>query len=157
MPLTKARPNLELKRHRAARGLSQARLAALIGCGQGDIAKLETGSKRTTADWAQRIAPHLGVKPQDLFPSSEAEGEMASGPPATDPDRLRIAMAAARRLANLHGAHGREDVITNLAAALYDALTERGIMFPDQPVLGEEEAMTLFEAILKRLWRPPPL
>jgi transcriptional regulator with XRE-family HTH domain len=150
---TKARPNVELKRYREALGLRQQRLADLAGCGQGDIAKLETGAKRTTADWAEKLAPHLRVDPQALFPSGEAErGTTTLGP--IDPDKLRLAMAAARRQATLHGAHGREDVIANLAAAIYDALIEREAA--GQAIQNEEEAVALVEAILRRFWRPPP-
>src|SRR5689334_15650897 len=68
MAATKAIPNTQLKAIREARGLSQQKLADLVGCGQGDIAKLESGAKRSTIDWLVRIAPHLGVEPKDLLP-----------------------------------------------------------------------------------------
>jgi len=150
---TKARPNVELKRQRERCGLSQARLAALAGCSQGDIAKLETGAKRTTADWATKLAPHLGIGPQALFPGPETERDMRSNSGTNPGKLLLLAMAVARRLASLHGAEGREDVIANLGAPIYDVLVERNSRNP--LALSEDEAAALVEAILRRLWRPP--
>lgn len=86
MAASKAIPNLQIKALREARGMSQQDLADLMGCGQSDIAKLETGAKRSTLDWMVRIAPHLGVGPKDLMPPEPGPllvlpgGEVATGP-----------------------------------------------------------------------------
>ncbi len=85
---SKAIPNLQIKALREARGLSQQKLADMAGCGQGDIAKLETGAKRTTVDWMVRLAPHLGCEPKDLMPPAPGDapllrlpgGDVAIGP-----------------------------------------------------------------------------
>lgn len=85
---SKAIPNTQLRAFREARGFSQAKLAEAVGCGQGDIAKLESGAKRTTVDWMVRLAPHLAVDPKDLMPPAPGDaplltlrgGEVAAGP-----------------------------------------------------------------------------
>lgn len=85
---TKAIPNTQIKALREALGMSQQKLADLVGCGQGDIAKLENGTKRSTVDWMVRIAPHLGVNPKDLMPPAPGDapllrlpgGDVAVGP-----------------------------------------------------------------------------
>lgn len=97
MAATKAIPNTQLKAFREARHLSQAALADLVGCGQGDIAKLETGTKRTTVDWMVRIASHLDVEPKDLMPPAPGNsplmklpgGEVAIGPAQHRPTHPR--------------------------------------------------------------------
>lgn len=73
---TKAIPNTQITRFRTERGLSQQALADLVGCGQSDIAKLESGGKRSTIDWMVRIAPHLGVGPKDLLPPAPGDAPL---------------------------------------------------------------------------------
>jgi transcriptional regulator with XRE-family HTH domain len=153
-PKTKAFPNAQLKRLREARGFSQAKLADLVGCGQGDIAKLETGAKRTTADWAIRLAPPLGVDPRELFPGL---GAAAQGGPASaglDPEKLSRSLMIARRMAAAHGVGGNEAAITGLAAAIYDVLAESEAV--GAPALDDQAALSLIERVLRRIWRPPP-
>ncbi len=150
---TKALPNLQLKRLREARGLSQAKLAELVGCGQGDIGKLEIGAKRTTAEWAIRIAPHLGVDPKELFPSATAnEGRPTLPPSQLDPERLRISIMVARRMADAHGAGNNEVAISELAAAIYDVLAESAAA--GHQVRDDQAALSLIERVLRRIWRP---
>jgi transcriptional regulator with XRE-family HTH domain len=47
-------------------GLSQARLADLSGTSQPQIKRLEDGERKLTRQWAERLAPHLGVAPEQL-------------------------------------------------------------------------------------------
>src|SRR5438477_12081611 len=89
-------PNEEVRRLREERGLSQARLAELAGCSQPDIFRLETGHARTTAEWAERLAPHLGVEPRDLFPRAAGSPRSSDGG-GVDADIMRRAMLIARR------------------------------------------------------------
>jgi transcriptional regulator with XRE-family HTH domain len=152
---TKALPNAQLKRLRETRGLSQAKLADQVGCGQGDIAKLETGAKRTTADWAVRIAPALGVDPRELFPFMGEDGK-GQAPISTgvDPKKLRLSMTVARRLAAAHDLADNETVISELAAAIYDVLVESEAL--GTPASDDQAAISMIESVLRRLWRPPP-
>ena len=55
---------------REEKQLSRAALATLVGTGATQINKLETGERRLSDHWAQRIAPHLGVEPYELFMSA---------------------------------------------------------------------------------------
>ncbi|MDN5249746.1 MAG: helix-turn-helix transcriptional regulator [Alphaproteobacteria bacterium] len=59
---------------RKAKGLSQARLAVLANTTPGQIKHLEKGVRKLTKEWAERIAPHLGVTAQELlFPDDSVE------------------------------------------------------------------------------------
>lgn len=71
-----------LARLRAALGLSQAQLAALVGASQPQIQRLEKGLREFSAEWAEQLAPHLQVSVIDLmFPNHEAEsGEVVELP-----------------------------------------------------------------------------
>ncbi len=152
---TKALPNAQLKRLREAHGFSQARLAELAGCGQGDIAKLETGAKRTTAEWAIRLAPPLEVEPQELFPTSATdEGAVPATPYQLDPAKLRISISVARRMAAAHGSGDNEAAVSSLAAAIYDVLVESKMT--GRSVVADQDAIALIERVLRRVWRPAP-
>lgn len=56
-----------LREFRQAAGLSQERLAELIGSSQPTIQKLETGRMRLTVDYAARLGPALGIHPDELL------------------------------------------------------------------------------------------
>ncbi len=63
-----------LKDLRVARNLTQAGLADLVGTSQPQIRRLENGERQMTKEWAERLAPHLGVVPSALlFPEQRAE------------------------------------------------------------------------------------
>ena len=71
----------KLRQLRKAKGLSQAKLAELIDASQSDIARLERGSRRLTADWIRRIATALDLRPADLLESHDpALGQSGHGP-----------------------------------------------------------------------------
>lgn len=61
-----------IKDLRVARGLTQAELAELAGTTKNQLVKLEGGSRRLSDHWAQRLAPHLGVSPYELFMPADA-------------------------------------------------------------------------------------
>ena len=56
-------------------GLSQAALAELAGTSQPQIRRLENGERKLTKEWAERLAPHLQVSPQDLLFSDSDDGQ----------------------------------------------------------------------------------
>lgn len=56
-----------VKERRKAMGLSQPELAKLVGSTKDQIAKLESGARRLSDHWAERLAPHLGCLPYELF------------------------------------------------------------------------------------------
>lgn len=57
----------QVKKLRIAAGLTQGDLAQLAGTGKSQVVKLESGERRLSDHWAQRLAPHLGVQPYELF------------------------------------------------------------------------------------------
>jgi transcriptional regulator with XRE-family HTH domain len=65
-----------LKDLRAARELTQARLAELAGTSQPQIRRLENGERTITREWAERLAPHLGISPSELLFPDEHKGKL---------------------------------------------------------------------------------
>lgn len=63
-------PVSPLKAARLASGLSMPKLAMLAGTSAQQVDRLERGDRKLTKEWAERLAPHIGVTAQDLlFPS----------------------------------------------------------------------------------------
>lgn len=56
-----------LKRYREKAGLSQTALAERVGTTQPQILRLESGARKLTKEWAQRIAPALQTTPEVLL------------------------------------------------------------------------------------------
>jgi len=56
-----------LRKLRRAAGLSQAKLAALIGVTQATISYIETGARRLTEPTADRLAQALGLEPAEMI------------------------------------------------------------------------------------------
>lgn len=75
-----------LRNYRQKQKLSQAALAELAGTSQPQIKRLEDGDRKLTKEWAERLAPHLGVTPQELiFDSPPPRGQViTNGPLKTD-------------------------------------------------------------------------
>lgn len=69
----------KIKEIRELRGLSQARLADLIGTSQPQIDRLEKGQRKLTTDWMARIAAALNCKQSDLL--VESAGKLATNAP----------------------------------------------------------------------------
>lgn len=57
----------KLRDLRKQQRLTQEQLARLAGTTQPQIRKLEAGERRMTKEWAERLAPYLGVSPQSLL------------------------------------------------------------------------------------------
>lgn len=66
---------LSIKDRRKELGMSQARLAELAGTSQPQIRRLENGERTLTKKWAERLAPHLQVAPQDLLFSDSGDNQ----------------------------------------------------------------------------------
>jgi transcriptional regulator with XRE-family HTH domain len=58
----------ELKRLRKAKGLSQAKLAALADLDPSTVSQIETGARRANTRTLERLAAALGSEVADLFP-----------------------------------------------------------------------------------------
>ncbi len=56
-----------LREMRQAVGLTQSRLAEIVGASQAQILRLEKGERRLTFEWMIRLAQALGHKPTDFF------------------------------------------------------------------------------------------
>ncbi|WOC16536.1 helix-turn-helix domain-containing protein [Pseudochrobactrum sp. MP213Fo] len=62
----------QLKRLREKSGLTQKELGALAGTSQPQIKRLEDGERTLTKQWAERLAPHLGITAEGLlFPKGD--------------------------------------------------------------------------------------
>jgi transcriptional regulator with XRE-family HTH domain len=60
-------PMNSIKQLRIDKGLSQAELARLAGTNQPQIFKLEKSKLQLSKEWAERLAPHLGVSAPSLM------------------------------------------------------------------------------------------
>ena len=58
---------MSLKDARKKKGLSQDKLGQLADSGRSTIVKLERGELPMTEAWAKRLAPHLGVRPDQIW------------------------------------------------------------------------------------------
>ncbi|MEM9105161.1 MAG: helix-turn-helix transcriptional regulator [Pseudomonadota bacterium] len=56
-----------IKLLREAQGMTQASLAALVQTSQPQIRRLEAGERQLSKEWAERLAPHLGVSAAELM------------------------------------------------------------------------------------------
>jgi len=56
-----------IKELREKKGLSQQQLADLAGTSQPQIKRLETGERKLTKEWAERLAPHLDIAAPSLM------------------------------------------------------------------------------------------
>ena len=56
-----------LRERRQAAGLTQQKLADMVGTSKGVISELETGVARYNEDWLQKFAAVLGISPADLL------------------------------------------------------------------------------------------
>lgn len=70
-----------LKHFREERKMTQATLADLIGTSQSQVNRLEHSHRKLTVEWAERIAPHLGI---------DAKALLFGGTPATVSDRMPV-------------------------------------------------------------------
>ncbi len=64
---------------REARGLTQAQLAELAATSQPQIRRLEAGERQLSKEWAQRLAPHLGVAAAQLMFGEDSDLRFPSG------------------------------------------------------------------------------
>ncbi|WP_419906471.1 XRE family transcriptional regulator [Hoeflea sp.] len=72
-----------IRQRREALGLTQAQLAERASTSQPQIRRLEAGERQLTKEWAERIAPHLGMTPSELmFGAPFYDPPSPTGPPA---------------------------------------------------------------------------
>lgn len=57
----------QLKKIRTQKGVTQEALAELVNTSHATIQRLESGGIKFTLDWAERLAPSLGVHPANLL------------------------------------------------------------------------------------------
>lgn len=65
-----------IKDLREQKNMSQAELAELVGTSQPQIKRLESGERKLTKEWAERISPHLNAAPEVLLFGWPDEGEL---------------------------------------------------------------------------------
>lgn len=84
----------EIRRLRKALGMRQHELALLADTSQPQIARLEKDQRDLTKEWAERLAPHLGVSPVALMFPEGPHGD------SIDEDLKWVAPEFAEVLAN---------------------------------------------------------
>lgn len=77
-------PAQRLARFMKDAGLSQVRLGKLAECSGQQIGKLLNGDRTLDYEWAEKLAPHLGVNPGDFFqiPDNDTPDQGAYDPQA---------------------------------------------------------------------------
>src|SRR5215218_2017822 len=100
----------ELKRLRKARGLSQAKLAALADLDPSTVSQIETGARRANTRTLERLAAALGADVADLFPKGQAPLPLDSPVDgAGDPVKAaKMIRGIASRAAELAGAWNQD-------------------------------------------------
>lgn len=78
-----------IKDLREKNNLSQQQLADLVGTSQPQIKRLESGERKLTKEWAERLAPHLGVKAWMLV-FDDAMNSDDQPPPSDDPRMVQM-------------------------------------------------------------------
>ena len=79
-----------IRQRREALGLTQAQLAERVATSQPQIRRLEAGERQLTKEWAERLAPHLGMSPSELmFGSASYDPPSPTGPPAGSAEHNR--------------------------------------------------------------------
>jgi transcriptional regulator with XRE-family HTH domain len=68
-------PNF-VKQWREFRGLTQARLAEAVGTTGAVISLIESGRRRLSDKWANKIAPVLSTRPGHLFDTDPNEADL---------------------------------------------------------------------------------
>jgi transcriptional regulator with XRE-family HTH domain len=96
----------ELKRLRKARGLSQAKLAALADLDPSTVSQIETGARRANTRTLERLAAALGADVADLFPKGQAPLPLDSpvdgaGDPVEAAKMIRALASTAAELASV--------------------------------------------------------
>ncbi len=74
---------------REARGMTQAQLARLAATSQPQIRRLEAGERQLSKDWAERLAPHLGIAASTLMFGDEAT-PLPGSEPANSPSEKTL-------------------------------------------------------------------
>lgn len=84
-----------LKEWRERRGLSLARLGDLVGSSAPHMHRLENGQRKLTKEWADILAPALGVSPLDLFYTrADIENELKRAPASLRTQSISVIGAA---------------------------------------------------------------
>lgn len=71
MDVMEKKPQNRIRELRRAKGLSLKQLAELAGTTHQTVQRLETGERRLSQQWMERLASALGIKPADLLPRAQ--------------------------------------------------------------------------------------
>lgn len=111
-----------LRELREAAGLSRSALATAASTSQQQIARLESGERKLTTQWAERLAPHLGVSALHMFVSEAVRGSSPLSPVVGVIEEDRLHWMPDRRLFpdRPHPKHAVEPAATLPEGVPYD-------------------------------------
>lgn len=131
-----------LRRLRKQSGLTQDQLAALAGTEQAQISRLEKRERELDADWAIRLAPHLGIDWLALVKLHNDGTETATALPS-------VANIPTRQITKIKG---RTPPLSKEAEAFHN---DRGLMMPlHSSVQAGAEGAEILPDIID--WTPTP-
>ncbi len=151
---------------REARGLTQAQLARLAATSQPQIRRLEAGERQLSKEWAERLAPHLGIAASQLMFGEEAVplpvaevAELPMDPVATSSGEIDVSVANGITLQSNSAALDRSDTGSPANARLGDALPDPIAKIPvyGQAVGGMDGEFVMNGDRLEDVFAPPSL
>lgn len=160
-----------IRRLREAKGLTQTQLANLIGTKQPQIDRLEKAGtpkgRKVTKEWAEKLAPHLGVKAVDLLFSEPGEEAIELvGAVGADTEGQRVYGSGQGQLGwvePIPGANENTVAVIVRGSSMRPYAEDGGIIYyddrrdpPSDDMLGEVVIVGLDDdrVLLKRLLRP---
>ncbi|WCA57796.1 helix-turn-helix domain-containing protein [Agrobacterium tumefaciens] len=156
-----------LKKLRESRGLSQPELARRVGTSQPQILRLEKSQRKLSKEWAEKLAPHLGVTAEELMfgKPQEAAVEIV-GLAGADTEGQRIYGHGQGQLGwveSIPGATETTVAVIVRGSSMRPYAEDGGIIYyddrrdpPSSEMLGEVVIIGLEDdrVLLKRLLRP---
>ncbi len=141
---------------REARGLTQAELARLVATSQPQIRRLEAGERQLTKDWAERLAPHLGVAASRLMFGDDDGSTLVMA--RLGESRRDNSVATDMALQSNHRSAGRVDP-SPANARLGDTLPDPSTKIPvyGQAVGGMDGEFVMNGNRLEDVFAPPSL
>lgn len=116
----------KMRAARRSKGLTMAALAKLVGTSPQQIDRLEKGARPMLKHWAERIAPHIGLTPQELIFPGSVPAKLPEDFAALDYDARKTAIVAfLRELAGPEAALEWAEILADIE--------EVALPLPDEP------------------------
>jgi SRSO17 transposase/DNA-binding XRE family transcriptional regulator len=113
-----------LRKYREAAGLTQAALAARVGASRQQICLLESGQRKLTMNWLEKLSSALGCEPGAI---------VSRTPPFALVEREKLLVRTFRRLSETEQQRLLDNIVTSFERRADDALADRYARRRDAP------------------------